>query len=238
MLNPTKCTNNLAAENTRLAHEYFERLSAQNKPDEWVMFRARSMQHLLDCLGQQPLSKLNPSAVIDALCKNSTHHRSGQPLSEDRLRHILEHTREFLDWANNVHHILLKQYGYFEMLHWQQMATEANRSRGVEPASLSASAHVPPPDVLNLLVWSLPTMVLGKIYGVSDVAFGKWCKKANVQKPPRGFWAKCQASVWDPHLDEVMSTLVQAEISPQKLVAALEPHRSAIQARRRVIELG
>lgn len=43
---------------------------------------------------------------------------------------------------------------------------------------------------LYLLVWSKPTTEVASLLGVSDVAVGKRCKKLNVPKPPRGYWAK------------------------------------------------
>ena len=46
---------------------------------------------------------------------------------------------------------------------------------------------------LYLLVWTLPTTKVAKTLGVSDVAVAKRCKKLNIPKPPRGYWAKVQS---------------------------------------------
>lgn len=46
---------------------------------------------------------------------------------------------------------------------------------------------------LYRLVWTTPTVEVAKILGISDVAVGKRCKKLNIPKPSRGFWAKVQA---------------------------------------------
>ena len=43
------------------------------------------------------------------------------------------------------------------------------------------------------LVWSKPMVEVAAEYGVSDVAFAKLCKKHNVPRPPRGYWAKVKA---------------------------------------------
>ena len=40
------------------------------------------------------------------------------------------------------------------------------------------------------LVFEKPTQKLAKELGVSDVAVGKFCKKHNIKKPERGYWAK------------------------------------------------
>ncbi|MDD4730775.1 MAG: hypothetical protein PHX58_02455 [Desulfovibrio sp.] len=40
------------------------------------------------------------------------------------------------------------------------------------------------------LVWEKPTSQLAKDFNVSDSAIAKWCRKMEVPKPPRGYWAK------------------------------------------------
>jgi len=42
-------------------------------------------------------------------------------------------------------------------------------------------------------VWSTPMLQLGEEYGISDVGLAKLCKKHNIPRPPRGYWAKKQA---------------------------------------------
>lgn len=48
---------------------------------------------------------------------------------------------------------------------------------------------------LYILVWSKPTVEVAKLLGVSDVAVSKRCKKLEVPKPPRGYWAKVAAGL-------------------------------------------
>lgn len=43
---------------------------------------------------------------------------------------------------------------------------------------------------LQSLVWQHPTSHLSQMFGVSDVAIAKWCRKMGVDKPPRGYWQK------------------------------------------------
>ena len=50
--------------------------------------------------------------------------------------------------------------------------------------------NIPPKEELERLIWTKPTTLLAKDYGVSDSAIGKWCKKYNISKPPRGHWMK------------------------------------------------
>ena len=48
----------------------------------------------------------------------------------------------------------------------------------------------PTKNTLNQLVWEQPCSQLAKKFGVSDNAITKWCKTYNIEKPPRGYWAK------------------------------------------------
>lgn len=43
---------------------------------------------------------------------------------------------------------------------------------------------------LHKMVWTMPTVEVAKLFGVSDKAIEKRCKLLGVEKPPRGFWAK------------------------------------------------
>lgn len=49
-------------------------------------------------------------------------------------------------------------------------------------------------EELGSLVWSYPTKQVAKMFGVSDKAIEKRCKLLGVIKPPRGYWAKQQAT--------------------------------------------
>lgn len=51
----------------------------------------------------------------------------------------------------------------------------------------------PSVEEMSVLVFEKPTQHLAKELGVSDVAIGKFCKKHNIAKPPRGYWAKQDA---------------------------------------------
>lgn len=49
------------------------------------------------------------------------------------------------------------------------------------------------PSELETLVWAMPSTMVAKLFGVSDVAIAKRCKKLGISKPPRGYWAKTQS---------------------------------------------
>jgi 5-methylcytosine-specific restriction endonuclease McrA len=49
-------------------------------------------------------------------------------------------------------------------------------------------------EELQELLWSIPTMQIAKLYGVSDTAVAKWARAYNLTKPPRGYWAKFNSS--------------------------------------------
>ena len=42
-------------------------------------------------------------------------------------------------------------------------------------------------------VWSKPMMRLARSFGLSDVGLAKLCKRHNIPRPPRGYWAKVEA---------------------------------------------
>jgi hypothetical protein len=41
-------------------------------------------------------------------------------------------------------------------------------------------------------VWSTPMTQLATVFGISDVALGKTCKRHNIPKPGLGYWAKLE----------------------------------------------
>ena len=48
-------------------------------------------------------------------------------------------------------------------------------------------------EELEKMVWEKSTVHIAKDLNVSDVAVGKLCNRLNVEKPPRGYWAKKKA---------------------------------------------
>jgi hypothetical protein len=58
------------------------------------------------------------------------------------------------------------------------------------------------PEELEKLVWEMPTTEVAKLFGVSDKAVEKRCKKYGIRKPPRGYWAKVDTDKAAPR-DEI-----------------------------------
>ena len=48
----------------------------------------------------------------------------------------------------------------------------------------------PDKEILEELIWRLPCVKIGQLFGVSDNAVNKWCKIYGLSKPGRGYWAK------------------------------------------------
>ena len=48
----------------------------------------------------------------------------------------------------------------------------------------------PTKELLSQMVWEMSTVQLAKQFGVSDKAVETWCKRYDIQKPPRGYWRK------------------------------------------------
>lgn len=70
-----------------------------------------------------------------------------------------------------------------------------NLLAGIQELSLRPRPTRPTRAQLERLVWMVPTSTLAELFGVSDVAVGKWCAEDNIEKPGRGFWAKFQATM-------------------------------------------
>lgn len=58
------------------------------------------------------------------------------------------------------------------------------------------------PEELERLAWEMPTTEVAALFGVSDKAVEKRCKKYGIRKLPRGYWAKVKA-------DTITDTLFQ-----------------------------
>jgi transposase len=58
-----------------------------------------------------------------------------------------------------------------------------NQNKKIKP-------NYPNKEELEKLLWEVPTTILAKRFGVSDVALAKLCKRIGIDKPPRGYWAK------------------------------------------------
>lgn len=48
-------------------------------------------------------------------------------------------------------------------------------------------------EQLHEEVWSKPIVQLAKTYGLSDVGLAKLCKRHDIPRPPRGYWARLEA---------------------------------------------
>lgn len=46
-------------------------------------------------------------------------------------------------------------------------------------------------------VWTVPILNLAKRYGVSNVGLAKICKRNNIPRPARGYWARKEAGYKD-----------------------------------------
>ena len=68
-------------------------------------------------------------------------------------------------------------------------------------------------------VWSTPITIISKEYHLSDVGMAKLCKRHNIPRPPRGYWARVehgqkppQAALPNPDQDESITIHVREEL--------------------------
>ena len=52
--------------------------------------------------------------------------------------------------------------------------------------------HVLTREELYNKVWSTPMQRLAKEFGISDMGLAKICRKHDIPRPPRGYWAKLE----------------------------------------------
>jgi len=62
----------------------------------------------------------------------------------------------------------------------------------------SRRADRPSRRELEKLVWEMTTVKIAEMYGVSDKAVTKWCRRYKIDKPPRGFWQRLRAGKETP----------------------------------------
>lgn len=53
----------------------------------------------------------------------------------------------------------------------------------------------PGKEGIHKLVWNTPTQQVASTLGVTDSAIGKYCKRFDIPKPPKGWWAKLSNGV-------------------------------------------
>ena len=70
----------------------------------------------------------------------------------------------------------------------------SRKCASIATSKLRRKVHRPSKEELYKLVWETPCSVLSLTMGVSGTAIKKWCAAYNIDKPPRGYWAKhhCQ----------------------------------------------
>ena len=91
------------------------------------------------------------------------------------------------------------------------------------------SSHIPEPEVLRLLVWSIPTTQIARLYGVSDKAVAKWCLSRKVSKPPRGYWQQ-HYSHMQRIADDPVGAVIAGLMTRSQMLARLVARRSEIEA--------
>ncbi len=70
-------------------------------------------------------------------------------------------------------------------------------------------------------VWSTPIVVLSKRYGLSDVGLAKVCRRYQVPRPGRGYWAKLRSGWPEPKTplpavtDPKLQVVSLAELPPE-----------------------
>ena len=88
---------------------------------------------------------------------------------------------------------------------YTEVPSHVSRRRYCSPECAQIASrkfHVSPLE-MQQMVWEMPATHIAQAYGVSDKAIEKFCKKHNIQKPGRGYWAKLYAgqALIEQHLE-------------------------------------
>ena len=85
---------------------------------------------------------------------------------------------------------------------YTDVPSHASRRRYCSPecAQIASRKFQVDPAEMQQMVWEMPTVHIANAYGVSDKAIERFCKKHNLQKPGRGYWAKLYAGQISPDL--------------------------------------
>lgn len=137
--------------------------------DEW---NGQKLSLQLDHInGIRNDNRLENLRIICPNCHSQTHNFAGKKnakASSVKLRGKTQH---------NGKTVSVRQKHYFDSITGQ-------------PRYYNRKTERPSKEVLENMLWKMPTTKIATIYGVSDKAVEKWCKTYNLQKPPRGYWAK------------------------------------------------
>ncbi|MEH1802327.1 MAG: group I intron-associated PD-(D/E)XK endonuclease [Nostoc sp.] len=93
---------------------------------------------------------------------------------------------DFLEIKSNVFNGNIKDF--------QRQASRVKMKRRYSARPKSRKVERPSKEELHELVWTKPTAHIAQDFGVSDKAVEKWCKAYEIEKPPRGYWAKLYSS--------------------------------------------
>lgn len=88
---------------------------------------------------------------------------------------------------------------------YTEVPSHASRRRYCSPecARIASRKFQVSPLEMQQMVWEMPTTHIAREYGVSDKAIEKFCKKYQIQKPGRGYWARLYAGQSVPDLPRI-----------------------------------
>ncbi len=113
--------------------------------------------------------------IVCPNCHSQTHNFAGKKNVKEstiKKREKVQH---------NGKTVSIKQKCYFDSITGQ-------------PRYYNRIAERPDKETLEKMLWEMPTTKIANTYSVSDKAVEKWAKAYDLNKPPRGYWAKQQIS--------------------------------------------
>ncbi len=103
---------------------------------------------------------------------------------------------DFINFTDNAEKRSLKDFPEKESefkLKCSEKFKQIYKRLGPEEIQRRRKVIRPSKEELFKLVWEKPTTLIAKDFGVSDKAIEKWVRSYDLEKPPRGYWAKLAA---------------------------------------------
>ena len=111
------------------------------------------------------------------------------PISWERI--VLELRKCVLVCKNchsEIHFGIRKLPENYKVFNEQYLEYKELRSNIIKDFKPKRKVERPSKEDLNILIWQVPMIHIGKKFGVSDNAIRKWCKSYGLSLPPSGYW--------------------------------------------------
>jgi len=133
------------------------------------------------------LAELDKCILLCQNCHREEHVRLGDVVSEESLKlrpNVQKKTKNYRNKETRPRKTLNKN---------STVKEATKRKQKFNPIKKDRPTKRPPKEVLESLLWEIPSTKIGERFNVSDKAIEKWAKFYGLEKPPRGYWARTRS---------------------------------------------